>query len=65
MQIISNTDDQFRGLAFDWVTGNVYIATWGGFVLACDGTLERNLKCVTILSGQGKLVGIALDPGQG
>ena len=58
-------DGQIFGLAFDWITGNVYVVTWNGFILACDGSLERNFTCVTVLSGLGSVTGLALDPADG
>lgn len=55
-------DGNLYGLALDWVTGNIYIASWGGFVLACDGRPTAPFTCATVLTGQGHLSGIALDP---
>ena len=58
-------DGDLRGLAFDWITGNVYAVAEDGDILACDGNPGRNFSCATVLSGQGTLTGIALDPVQG
>ena len=53
------------GLAFDWITGNIYASTGNGFILVCDRTRTSNLTCATVLSNQGDLYGIALNPAEG
>ena len=58
------TDDEFRGLAYDWITSNIYAVTRGGFILACSDSRRsaRTFGCGTVLSSQGDLRGIALNP---
>ena len=38
----------------------MYAVSDGGFIIACNGT--GSLRCVTVLSGQGELGGIVVDP---
>ena len=45
--------------------GNMYVATWGGYVLACAAGAARTLSCYAILHGQGDIDGISLDPTEG
>ena len=59
------TDGWFWGLAWDWIAGRIYLVTGGGFVIACDGRLVRKPKCAAVLSDQGALYGIAVDPTKG
>ena len=67
MQFFINfyADGYANGLAFDWITGNIYAGTQDGNILACDGALDRDLRCVTLLTGQGYVNGIALDAVEG
>ena len=53
------------GLAFDWIGGNIYVATWGGHILACLPSVKTPINCFTVLSGMGALQGIALNPAEG
>ena len=58
-------DGDINGLAFDWITGNVYAVTLGGYILACDWNTTRSFLCVSVATGLGELIGIALDPVDG
>ena len=62
---IMHTDGNIESLAFDWITGNIYAVTFGGYILACDAATDRNFSCATVLSGQGSLRGITLNPVEG
>ena len=55
-------DGTFHGLAFDWIAGNVYLGTTGGFILACDTVRTSTLTCGTVMNNQGEVNGIALSP---
>ena len=59
------TDSNFNGLAFDWISGNIYVATYDGKILACGDGAKRTFSCFTILDGQSNAEGIALDPTKG
>ena len=59
------SDGVLRGVAFDWVTGNLYLVSSDGFVLVCNGSLDRAFNCATVINGQGDLIGIVLNPGEG
>ena len=64
--ILWHGDGAFYGLAFDWITGNIYVVANGGYILACDGTTGKNFQCASVLTDQGSLWGgIALDPVEG
>ena len=58
-------DGAMRGLAVDWITSNLYGVTSDGYVFVCIGSSNLQLKCITLLAGQGQLNGIALDPNSG
>ena len=60
-----STNGCLRGKGFDWITGYVYMVFSGGYLLACEGRHSREFACATILTGQGDLRGIALNPTQG
>ena len=45
----------------DWVTDNIYIASFRGFILACDGRPAASFTCTTVVTGHGWAAGIALD----
>ena len=53
------------GIAFDWITANLYGVSEDGYVFACKSSPRVSLSCVTILSRPGRLYGIAVDPNQG
>ena len=57
-----NTDGLFYRLAFDWVTGKVNIGSEDGFIVACDGRLERPFTCATVLTAEDYVGEIALNP---
>ena len=61
----SIADGQIAGLAFDWITGTIYVGTVDGYILACDPTRTANLTCATVLSNQGWVYGISLNPVEG
>ena len=54
-----------QGLAFDWGTSNLYAVTDGGYVLACDPSHTPPFTCATVLSNQGDVEGIAVNPVEG
>ena len=54
-----------QGLSFDWITGNLYVVTDTGNIMACDTNLERPFTCATVLSGQDDAEGLTLDPTEG
>lgn len=60
-------DGGFQGLAFDWITGNLYIGTRRGtrHIIVCDTSATRSFTCFPLLEGQKDVDGIALDPIQG
>ena len=63
-------DDRIDGLAFEPFAGNVYIAVsnpyeQSGGILACDTERAGYLTCATVLSEDGKISGIALNPIEG
>ena len=58
-------DSLFYNLDFDWIAGNLYVATWGGYILACDTNPTRPFRCATILTGRGNVVQITLNPNEG
>lgn len=61
-------DGQIRGLAFDWITTNLYGVGWNGQVFVCIPSSSSTigwLTCADLLTGQGNLNGIALDPNNG
>ena len=55
-------DGERQALSFDWVTGNIYVASDSGFILACDGKLEKTFPYAELLPGQGEVNGIAVNP---
>ena len=56
---------EFRGLAYDWISGNVYVVTLGGFIFACDTVRKNGLVCAAVLWSQRHTEGIALHPQAG
>ena len=58
-------DPQFYCLAFDWISGNLYGGTWGGYILACDTARTNNFTCATVLSGEREVDELALNPIEG
>ena len=58
-------DGAMTGIAFDWITANLYGVSEDGYVFACKSSPRVSLSCVTILSRPGRLYGIAVDPNQG
>ena len=52
-------------LAVDWISGNVYVATDNGGILACGPGSELTFNCFAILSDQSFASGITLDPTEG
>ena len=59
-------DGFIRGLAFDWITMNLYGVSWNGHVFVCQAPGENGeLNCRNLLTGQGTLNGIAVDPNNG
>ena len=49
----------------DWITGNVYGGGSGGILFVCKPVTGGQMKCETLLTGQGQINGIALDPNSG
>ena len=58
-------DGIISAMDFDWLTGNIYLATSEGHILACNAQTNSSLNCASTLSGQGSVYGIAVDPNQG
>ena len=50
---------------FDWITNSLYIATGGGHILACNAGHRKTLRCSEVLTGQGIIEGISLNPPDG
>ena len=59
------SDSGMQGLTWDWITGNLYVVTSGGNIIACSTTLARSFICATVVTGQGDVEGLALNPTQG
>ena len=56
-------DGNFYGLAVDWITGNLYGATRGGYTFVCNtSAVVEPLNCPTSLSSLDGLSRIALSP---
>ena len=54
----------------DWITGNLYGVAYTGHVIVCElRAAEKagspSLNCQTLLSDQGNLWGIAVNPNAG
>ena len=51
----------------DWVTGNLFGATRNGYIFVCKSTegVVGSWMCRTLLSDQGGLQGIAVNPNAG
>ena len=58
-------DGTMYTLKFDWIGGNLYVGTASGYILACYAGTERAFSCYPVLSNQGDIKGLALDPNQG
>ena len=52
-------------MAHDWITGNLYGVSRNGIVFVCNTSSSELLDCEVLLSGQGDLIGIALNPIEG
>ena len=63
--VTSISDGSLYDLAVDTITGNVYVATFDGYILACGDGATRTFNCFTILSDQNAAAGITLDPAKG
>ena len=53
------------GLAFDWITNNLYGVSQGGHIFACTETSNGTFDCYTLRDDQGKVNGIAVHPNEG
>ena len=60
-----NADGVIRGLAHDWITGNLYGVSQNGIVFVCNTTRNEQIDCEVLLSGLGDLYAIALNPVEG
>ena len=58
-------DGNIYGLAVDWITGNVYGGGSGGDLFVCRPVKTGEMACETLLSDQGQINGIVLDPNSG
>ena len=58
----SITDGKLEALAFDWISGNIYVASSKGFILACDGPTTLSVSCVIVWDELGEVQGLALNP---
>ena len=63
--MVVTADGDVEGLAFDYITRNVYGVSWEGYIFACKVLPNGKLKCANLLTRQGNLHGIALDPNNG
>ena len=52
------------GLDFDWITGNLYVSTYG-CIVACKTRTESAYQCAKIVRGLRDVHGIALHPAEG
>ena len=52
-------------MAFDWITGNIYFASRGDYIIACDARTTPTFTCATVLNNGGYIQGITLNPLQG
>ena len=59
------SDGTIYGLAFDWITSNLYGVSSNGIVFACNTTAGPMIECIALLSGQGNLYGIVVNPIEG
>ena len=57
-------DGTIYGLDFDWIAGNIYMASEDGYVLTCDAkrALESSLRCTVLVQSLSNLYGLAIDP---
>ena len=53
------------GLAFDWITNNLYGVSQGGHIFACKETSNGTFDCYTLRDDQGNVNGIAINPNEG
>ena len=49
----------------DWITGNLYGVSENGHVFVCETFESGMLSCENLVTGQGNVQGIALDPNNG
>ena len=55
-----------QSLTLDWITRNIYVATDGGFIRACNTQRSASsLPCATVLSGLGWVHAVAIHPENG
>ena len=54
-------DGSFQGVAFDWISGNLYIGTDKGKAVMCDTNHIPSPTCHLLFSGQNDVEDIALD----
>ena len=54
-------------LTYDWIAENLYVATYDGHILVCNGDarVTRTFRCVHLLETQINLRAIAVDPIEG
>ena len=57
----------YWSLKVDWITGNLYVVTDGGYIIVCDGRSRDTgaIGCSWIARDQGELRGITLRPDKG
>ena len=58
-------DGAITGIAFDWITTNLYGVSEDGYIFACKPIGTGPLSCVTVLQRRRRLYGIALNPNEG
>ena len=61
----SIVDGKPLALAFDWITGSIYVASAGGFIWACNGRQNSPFTCAVVHEEDGRIQGLALDPIEG
>ena len=58
-------DGDIFSLAVDFMTGNLYGASRGGYIFVCNTAITGPLNCTTILNSHDAIQGIALSPNDG
>ena len=58
-------DGNFYALAMDWITGNLYVASRGGYIVVCSAAIPGPLNGTTIVNSRDGPSGIALSPNDG
>ena len=65
LPILFFIDGNIVGLAVDWITGNLYGASRGGYIFACNTNTTGPSSCITVLTSIEKFSNLALSPNDG